>query len=235
MNFLTAYMKGWARALALPHIALIKWLHNLLFAAMLTVPFAGLLQNDLDHSLSADRLLQTVPYDIYTEFTIHHDGAFSSIHLALMSGVIVFMLLAWFLAGGTLGALSAERRPTTAEFFADCAKYFWSMSWVTIVSFLFGGLVLVLFYGAWSGRWLASRSGLRAQNFPSGSPGRFTRYSLCWRPLYCGWPITPAWLWFLVSHAELCLHLSKGWHSPGENPYPHWRCGSQVWEWSLRW
>ncbi|MCB1044676.1 MAG: hypothetical protein KDC35_17165 [Acidobacteria bacterium] len=147
MNFLTAYMKGWARALALPHIALIKWLHNLLFAAMLTVPFAGLLQNDLDHSLSADRLLQTVPYDIYTEFTIHHDGAFSSIHLALMSGVIVFMLLAWFLAGGTLGALSAERRPTTAEFFADCAKYFWSMSWVTIVSFLFGGLVLVLFYG----------------------------------------------------------------------------------------
>lgn len=112
---------------------------NLLFAAVLALPFAAVFASNVSKSLAGSDLLSGFSYRWYVEF-IHANGAyFGSLVPQIVLLFSIYVLMEVFLAGGFYPAFDSRERARLSSFFSNSASNFFPLLMVTL------GEVLLLF------------------------------------------------------------------------------------------
>lgn len=133
---------GAGRAVRNWRLWLLFYALNLLFAAVLALPFAAALTANLSKSLAGSDLLSGFSYRWYVEF-VHANGRyFDSLVPQIVLLLCVYVLMEVFLAGGFYSAFGARGREKMGRFFSNGASNFFPLLVVTIIEIL---LLFVLY------------------------------------------------------------------------------------------
>ncbi|MGD2110635.1 MAG: hypothetical protein PVI86_14750 [Phycisphaerae bacterium] len=124
MKVFDAFSEGTARIWL--HKRVLFWLYviNVLFAAVLVVPFRRL-AGELAKTDLADDFVSHFPLETGLEFWHHHASAFKGLGTSAVALGVLYLLLSVFLTGGIVAALTVGHRVSLRRFFHDAAKYFW--------------------------------------------------------------------------------------------------------------
>lgn len=141
---------GTARVLRNWRLCVMFYVMNLLFAAVLALPFAAALMKDISRSHAGSDLLRGFSYRWYVGF-IHADGNyFDSIVPQVFLLFALYLVMEAFLAGGFYAAYSSRSRTKGGSFFAASASRFFPIFAVTIAEV---ALLFLLYRGDsfWAG------------------------------------------------------------------------------------
>lgn len=122
---------------------------NLLFAAVLALPFASVFVKDISRSLAGSDLLRGFSYLWYVGFVHAYGTYFNSIVPQLFVLFALYVVMEAFLAGGFYSAYSSRSRTKGGSFFSVSASRFFPILAVTIVEV---ALLFLLYRGdaAWA-------------------------------------------------------------------------------------
>lgn len=171
MNVVRSLMGGWARAFSLFHIALVKWIVNTVVAVALALPVAVLLADSWDQRILDPAIADGLTIDLVAEIMHAHGDLIQHYLWVLLAAAVPFMLLSLFLSAGTLRAVTAPGRITTAAFFEQCGSYFVAVLCTTFLTVALGAAVL--FGVGWCFYWVHDQ----IVNWASGPK----------LPFYVGW------------------------------------------------
>jgi hypothetical protein len=117
---------------------------NLVLALFGALPGAARMHQVADHSLRAQRLVDTFDRGDFSSLSSNPEvGLFSSTGGSLCFA-IVFFVFVFFLTGGILEAYRSGRKLTTREFFEACGSYFWRFVRLLILMGLVIAPVLIM-------------------------------------------------------------------------------------------
>jgi hypothetical protein len=153
---------GLRRAARLPGLAVLLWLANLLFAAVVVAPFWLRLYGVLATAPAGDRLLGGFSFGLFADLAREYGGLLGPLVVAVLPLFGVMLLVNAFTAGGVLEVLIAGRPGTVFErFAAGGARFFWRFLRVGVLAGVVlavaAGLILVATAAAtrtaWESEW----------------------------------------------------------------------------------
>lgn len=101
---------------------------NAVLAFFSTLPLSLRLDENINHSLASQRLVNGFDLGTFSELTSNPDVAFGSAWIESFPAILVFFVFVLFLTGGVLAAYSADHKLSTREFFRACGAYIWRLT-----------------------------------------------------------------------------------------------------------
>lgn len=124
MKVFDAFADGTARIWLHKRVLLWLYLINLLFAAVLVVPFRRVV-GELSKTDLADEFVAGFPLDTFIEFWYQQSSVLKSIGLSAVGLGVLYLVVHIFLTGGIVTALTVGHRVSLHRFVSDGARYFW--------------------------------------------------------------------------------------------------------------
>ncbi len=153
-----ALWKGAGRVIRNWRLWCLFYFLNLLFAAVLALPFASVFAKDISRSLAGSDLLAGFNYRWYVEF-IHANDANGAYFESLVPQIVVllgvYVLMEVFLAGGFFSVFAEGGRGKVSRFFSECASKFFPILTITIGE-------IVLLFALYKGDAFWARANLAA-------------------------------------------------------------------------
>ncbi|MHB0870105.1 MAG: hypothetical protein ACYC5J_11720 [Chloroflexota bacterium] len=141
MSVLRSFWRGWARATALWPVVLLLYLVDTVLATVVSIPSANQLSQIFGRSAMAPDLMGPYSLDWLVETPGSWDATFFPWPLYLLVPLL-FLLVATFLRGGTIGTMVWDAPPFRwTGFFSDCARFFGRF--LLLLLFFVPGLILV--------------------------------------------------------------------------------------------
>lgn len=136
-----ALNKGARQVLRLRKLIVFFYLLNLVASAVAIAPAVALIDTRLAHSLESDRLFSNLdPAWVVETLARYHWWPVAGAGIAALTVAAVFFILNTFLAGGALAIFHREDQP----FFSSCARYFWRLFRLLLISLVVYAIVLAL-------------------------------------------------------------------------------------------
>jgi len=143
-----SFGKGWAAALQMPGVILLKYILNVIGAAGVAVPIFFTFRDFFGDSAVTEDMFATMPIGGLAEFLFAEEGALVRSFLATVPLIIVFLLVNLFITGGILQRIALGRRMPWAEFFASSARLFPVLLVIELMNaFLFAAVVVLPYIG----------------------------------------------------------------------------------------
>ena len=96
---------------------------NLLFAYLMSLPFSAMLEQAMDYTAMADRLLQA--FDLTAVVTLFEDyGRGTDLGWHILVFVILYLLLNTFFSAGVIRMMTRQNNFKVREFLNDCLEFF---------------------------------------------------------------------------------------------------------------
>jgi len=141
-----SFGKGWAAALQMPGVILLKYILNVIGAAGVAVPIFFTFRDFFGDSAVTEDMFATMPIGGLAEFLFAEEGALVRSFLATVPLIIVFLLVNLFITGGILQRIALGRRMPWAEFFASSARLFPVLLVIELMNAVLFAAVVVLPY-----------------------------------------------------------------------------------------
>jgi hypothetical protein len=126
-----AMIEGARQVFRLRKLIIFFYILNLVAAAVAVAPAIGLIHRRLAHSLESERLFTNIDPAWIVETLAHFQWwPVAGIGITAALVAILFFLLNTFLAGGALAMFHHEEQP----FFSSCARYFWRLFRLMLIS-----------------------------------------------------------------------------------------------------
>ncbi len=106
---------------------------NFIFAAILTLPIAATLTNDVSRSLAGRDLMNGFNYKWGAEFANANGEFLKSLLPQMVFVLTVYVLIEVFFAGGFYSTFSGKARTNFGEFLAKGSTYFFTLLFITII------------------------------------------------------------------------------------------------------
>lgn len=140
MGIFKAIADGMGTTLRKPRLLVILYTVNVLFAAIIALPFLVIVQRELGHSLLG---LSVRPVDVMWlgEAALKYGGALPALAVGFVLSGFLYLALHVFLNGGTVGRLlGREGAASLAAFMGDSGRYFGKFVRLFLVSLVFYAL-----------------------------------------------------------------------------------------------
>lgn len=149
---------GLRRAVRLPGLAALLWCANLLFAAVVAVPFWLRLHGAIAAAPAGDRLLEGFSFGLLADLAREHGGLLGPLVLSVLPLFGVMLLVNAFTAGGVLEVLQGGRPgPLLERFGSGGMRFFGRFLRVLVLA----GIVLAIAVGSIVGATAAATRDLR--------------------------------------------------------------------------
>ncbi len=125
------------------HKRILVWLYliNVLFAAVLVLPFRNLVSEISKTDLSDD-FVTGFHLDAFLDFWVEYMDSFQALGLAAVVLGGLYLLVSILLTGGIVATLADASRVTLRRFFTNAGRYFWRFLRVFVVmAIVIGGLL----------------------------------------------------------------------------------------------
>ncbi len=125
------------------HKKLVLWLYliNVLFAAVLVLPFRKLVSKISRTDLSED-FVRGFHLNSFLDFWAEHSTGFKSLGLAAVALGLLYLLFYVYLTGGIVATLASDSRITLRRFSTGAGRFFWRyVRLLLIFLVVFGGIL----------------------------------------------------------------------------------------------
>jgi len=150
MKVFSAYLNGWA--LTLKNLKLLGLLYalNFLFALLVSFPVFQLLNDNLAHTVSLDKLYQGFDFTVVNDLLNEYGNVFGFItNQSIITGFL-FLLLSVFLSGGILLVFANRNQDPKGLFWRGGAKFYWRIFGLTILFLIVQSLILFLCFSTFN-------------------------------------------------------------------------------------
>jgi hypothetical protein len=138
---LTAYKTGFKNIWSQKKLLFFLYGVNLFIAYFMSIPLMGMLEEALDHTTMANKLLQA--FDMTALVTVLSEfGRGINLGWPVIIFSLIYLILSTFFSGGIVGLLTDRKNFILAEFMSDSAKYFGRF--IRLLLIIIGLLLLVL-------------------------------------------------------------------------------------------
>jgi len=121
---LPALRSALVRLLSLKRLWLLYYLSGLVFAAVVALPAAWIVNNYAGRTLAAERLSGFMDMHFVIELVHYRSSALGALFPLMMMMFLFFSLLMLFFSGGALKLMAGDRPYQPAEFWEACSRYF---------------------------------------------------------------------------------------------------------------
>ncbi len=145
------------RLFALKRLWLVYYLSGLVFAAVVALPAASIVNKFAGRSLTVERLSGYMDFNFILELFHYNSNAIGAMLALFMMTAFLFWLLMLFFSGGTLKLMAGDHPYRPREFWDACGRYFgrffrlflWSLPLLILLFLLplLASLVQKLFWG----------------------------------------------------------------------------------------
>ncbi len=134
MKILLAIKSSVFRSLKIWKSVTIVWFVSLLLSGLLSVPVKNVLNSGFSNSMITEKLAHGINIEVFTDLGVTMSNLISFLKAGFYIAILVSILLNAFLAGGLFhGLKSSSERFSTADFFRDSARKFWSFLVINLI------------------------------------------------------------------------------------------------------